>query len=1044
MGAGPLSRTQRVPGHCCMTQDSKRTAKLSQAKIHWSVHVIDKAANVGIRVGGLGVIFAVLGLVFFIVSQVVPLFRASDHGEYSPSAAPLAGRPMALHADEYRRIALRLDADGTLHVLAVPTGAAMETLKVPNLGQAQVSAAHISARPFTHYDVGPVQGIPKYALTLGLSDGRVLQGSISYVHAFKRFALNEDPVSWRKLRQPEKEELGKPDYTPEILVEREKDGDAEYAWLVEHLNDFGFYRRVRAVVTFDREIDIGSGGEAISRVYSALHKGAPDYEREALTTAITSKGRVLLRLEKLALNGMTDELEAEELFRADVTAQLAGTPVLCIAHESQAEAWVGNSEGKLFLFKRVDEKGKAPVFVRPAEYPPVDAFSFHVEQERTWAQTVSAMRDDSDLGAPAGDLKLTALEYLLGGTSLLIGDSHGGVQSWFAVRETKEDNNPKLRRIHVHEPGGGEILGFCACEANKSFAVWDKSGFVRGLHNTSERVIFEERVAEPGLPQCYYAAKAGGTLGIDAKGGLRHWWVDAKHSEISFKALFGSVWYEGYAEPKYEWQTSSGTDDVEAKYSLMPLIRGSIKGGMYALLFAIPLAVLGAIYTSEFMHRNVRAVVKPAMEVMASLPSVVLGFLGALYFAPMAAPIMPTLLMAVALCPALFMFFGWIWQQLPPTFTGRFGPKAILAMLFLILACGVLLATLIGPRFEEFLFPALEGADPALIDSKTFLPINEEAARKLSAGDFRSWTAGGAQLARDTSTPQGALPKGWWIPGGHSLFMMILLLPFALLAGWLLKAGGAVLFGGRGFGRDWRGLIASGNPFEKMRQSMAGQSGTTLWPIAVDVSFSLAFALLAGLMGLGLSMLLAPGLESLLFGYDHPTAGHVADFRRFVTGAEGWKFNQTNSLIVGFSMGFAVIPIIYSIAEDALSTVPNQLRAASLACGASRWQTTTTVVVPAAASGIFSAIVIGLGRALGETMIVVMAAGGTPVMEMEPLSGFRSLSAAIAIEMPEAPHGGTLYRTLFLGGLMLFLVTFVISTAAEVVRMRLRKKLSRM
>jgi phosphate transport system permease protein len=102
------------------------------------------------------------------------------------------------------------------------------------------------------------------------------------------------------------------------------------------------------------------------------------------------------------------------------------------------------------------------------------------------------------------------------------------------------------------------------------------------------------------------------------------------------------------------------------------------------------------------------------------------------------------------------------------------------------------------------------------------------------------------------------------------------------------------------------------------------------------------------------------------------------------------------------------------------------------------------VVVPAAGSGIFSAIVIGLGRALGETMIVVMAAGGTPLTELQPLSGFRSLSAAIAIEMPEAPHGSTHYRTLFLGGLILFLMTFVISTMAEFVRMRLRKKLSRM
>jgi phosphate transport system permease protein len=190
--------------------------------------------------------------------------------------------------------------------------------------------------------------------------------------------------------------------------------------------------------------------------------------------------------------------------------------------------------------------------------------------------------------------------------------------------------------------------------------------------------------------------------------------------------------------------------------------------------------------------------------------------------------------------------------------------------------------------------------------------------------------------------------------------------------------------------------------------------------------------------------------ELVFFSYDHPTAGRVADFRRFFTDllvekeGQGWAFEQSNSLIVGFAMGFAVIPIIYTIAEDALTSVPNQLRAASLACGASRWQTTTRVVLPAAASGIFSGIVIGLGRALGETMIVLMAAGGTPVLEMQPLVGFRSLSAAIATEMPEAPHGGTLYRTLFLAGLVLFLMTFVINTVAEAVRIRLRRKLSRL
>ena len=1029
-----------------MTQEVKKraTAKLSHAKVHWSVHVLDKGANVGIRAGGLLVVFAVLGLVAFIFSQVLPLFQSSGHGEMIHSAPPLKGGTLLLHSDEYTRVALRVTNQGEIQTIATPTGAVMSSVRIPQLGQASPTCAHVSLRPFALATIDGVQNVPRYSLTLGLSDGRALQGTISYLHVFKRFALNQDPESWRKLRMPEKDEYSKPDYQPEILVEKEATSLGDAFWLVEHLNEFGFYRKTRALVTIDRELTLPLKSDAVAQIYSATPKGEPDAEREVLTAAITQSGRALLVLEKLAINGMTEEIEAETLWSGDVSGEIKGKAIRCICHELLDEAIFGTEDGLLSVFRRGQDADKKLRFARPDALPPTDVFAFEVDSGRKWAEAVAAQREDLELGAPVGELRLTALEYLLGGISILVGDSHGGVQSWFPVRETAEDNDPRLRRIHVHQPGAGSVTGFSACESNKSFLAWDEGGLVRAIHNTSERVIFEDRISAPGALGAYYGAKAGGALAVDSGGKLRRWWIDAKHSEVSFKALFGSVWYEGYSKPKHEWQTSSGTDDVEAKYSLVPLIWGSIKGGLYALLFAIPLAVLGAIYTSEFMHRNLRAVVKPTMEVMASLPSVVLGFLGALYFAPMAAPIMPTLLVMVVLCPLLFLFFGWIWQQLPPTFTGKFGPKATLFMLLAILMTGVFSAGVIGPRVEDTLFPAVEGADPALLDAKTFKPINADAARQLDAGNFRSWTNGGANLPRATKVRDTELPAGWWIPGGHNLFAAIILLPLALLLAFMLNTGSAVLFGGTAFKRVWPGVIAAGNPLTRLRQKVAGESRTGVWPVAIDVAFSVGFAALCLSLALGLALVVAPGLELILFGYHHPTAGYVADFRRFVTGPEGWKFNQTNSLIVGFSMGFAVIPIIYSIAEDALSTVPNQLRAASLACGASRWQTTVTVVAPAAASGIFSAIVIGLGRALGETMIVVMAAGGTPVTELEPLSGFRSLSAAIAIEMPEAPHGGTLYRTLFLGGLMLFAVTFLISTLAEVVRMRLRKKLSRM
>jgi phosphate transport system permease protein len=98
----------------------------------------------------------------------------------------------------------------------------------------------------------------------------------------------------------------------------------------------------------------------------------------------------------------------------------------------------------------------------------------------------------------------------------------------------------------------------------------------------------------------------------------------------------------------------------------------------------------------------------------------------------------------------------------------------------------------------------------------------------------------------------------------------------------------------------------------------------------------------------------------------------------------------------------------------------------------------TRVVLPTASPGIFSAVMVGFGRAVGETMIVLMATGNTPILSWNPFNGFRTLSANIAVEIPEAPHNTTLYRTLFLAGLLLFLLTFAVNTVAELVRQRLR------
>jgi len=190
--------------------------------------------------------------------------------------------------------------------------------------------------------------------------------------------------------------------------------------------------------------------------------------------------------------------------------------------------------------------------------------------------------------------------------------------------------------------------------------------------------------------------------------------------------------------------------------------------------------------------------------------------------------------------------------------------------------------------------------------------------------------------------------------------------------------------------------------------------------------FSLALVLgWAGILQAG------PWFEAVLFGGDYQT---------WLYRTLELRYDQRNAAVVGIAMGFAVIPIVFSIAEDAFSSVPPTLAAGSLALGANRWETVTRVVLPTASPAIFSAVMVGLGRAVGETMIVLMATGNTPIMDWSPFNGFRTLSANIAVEIPEAPHGGTLYRTLFLTALLLFAFTFVINTVAELVRVRLRKK----
>ena len=492
----------------------------------------------------------------------------------------------------------------------------------------------------------------------------------------------------------------------------------------------------------------------------------------------------------------------------------------------------------------------------------------------TFLQSFVPFKDSKDTAVASAGM-------IFGNVSVVFVGRSGEQQVWSMYPQVQPDGKSLRRwgKIHDGEALAGVGEGVYAAEGNKCYLAV-AGGKLQIRNMTTGSLRWEGDAPSGSIRQLAFAGNYDRFTALSADGKLHRWSIVDHHPESSWGAFFGKIWYEGASGPDYTWQSSAGSDEFEAKYSLVPLFYGTVKCTFYALLFALPIALTAAIYVSQFLRPEYRNVVKPVMEIMASLPSVVLGFLAGLWLAPLVDPRLISLFCAVGILAPAALFAGFLWSALPQPVRRQVKPGMEFLWLLPFLALCVFAAWKSGPAVEAAFF--------TVKDTASGLPI----------ADFREW---------------------------------------------------------------WR-----------------------------------------------------------------QTTGATYDSR--------------NSLVVGFVMGFAVIPIVFTIAEDALSNVPNSLVSGSLALGASRWQTVWSVVVPTAISGIVSGIMIGFGRAIGETMIVVMATGNTAVMESNPFSGMRTLSANIAVELPEAAAGHTHYRALFLGACCLFLLTFVINTLAEVLRQRLRER----
>ncbi|NIP72336.1 MAG: ABC transporter permease, partial [Gammaproteobacteria bacterium] len=232
---------------------------------------------------------------------------------------------------------------------------------------------------------------------------------------------------------------------------------------------------------------------------------------------------------------------------------------------------------------------------------------------------------------------------------MIVADDAGGLSAWFAYQHPG-GKRLRLDRVHELRSHDSVVEQLAPSMRTKMLVSRDADGTVHVDHVTTQRPLLTLETDRP-LVAVGLNDRADGLVGLDAGGQMLIWDLHVEHPEVAWSTYFGKVWYESYREPAYVWQSAGATDEFEPKLSLMPLIFGTLKGTFYGMLFAVPLGVLGAMYTSSLMHPRMRRYIKPAFEIMGSLPTVVIGFLAALWLAPLVRASLTAFLLMLGFLP---------------------------------------------------------------------------------------------------------------------------------------------------------------------------------------------------------------------------------------------------------------------------------------------------------------------------------------------------------------------------------------------------------
>ena len=755
----------------------KKSSVMSSEKLafrrRWR-HLSDKTAKVGIAVGGISVIVAILLIFAYLFYEVVPLFAGAEVEQASSFTLDDSSEGLHLAIEEQSEMAMRLGSDGVARFFDLGSGESVASIPISLPEQARITSFSLDSEQSGLFALGLATGeavIARYAYGTRfaeLDNRRILTPKIEYPFGEAPYKLVDGKALASIALRTSGENM--------VLAATAEGGELSLLKASKQTSLFAAF-------------DLGSGAE--------------------------------FEIDEKRINGLT--VGGEQLF----------------------------IDGDRFWLFVINDEGLARLINLRSVFTTANP-QFEVRALLT-----------------EGRARPTDVSFLLGGISLLVADDQGAIAQWFL---TRRDDTVALEKIRSFESSDSPVISLSPEQRRKNFVSVDSQGVVSLFNTTAKRHAFSGKLAAEDVNAVAISPRGDALLIEASNRQMTLWDVENKHPEVSWSALWSRVWYEGYSEPDFIWQSSAASNEFEPKYSLVPLSFGTLKAAFYAMLLAAPLAICGAIFTGYFMAPMMRRKVKPLIELMEALPTVVLGFLAGLWLAPFVENNLLGIFTVLVLLPTSILLASFVWVQLPNDFRHR-------------------------------------------------------------------------------------IPDGW-------------------------EAG-------------------------------------ILVPVIV------AFTVL--------SFAIATPLEALFFG---------GDMRFYLTNELGISYDQRNAMVVGFAMGFAVIPTIFSIAEDAIFTVPKHLTYGSLALGATPWQSLYRVVLPTASPGIFSALMIGMGRAVGETMIVLMATGNTPIMDINIFEGMRTLAANIAVEIPESEVDSTHYRILFLAALVLFMFTFMFNTVAEVIRQRLRDKYS--